>query len=483
MTTEANVQSQPGFLNRPISILFIILAIVGLWGFIYSYAAMVILAAIIVLLFFGLSRPVWAITALILQQFTITSYMITTPFGIDISLRLILLILVGLVIWRFQRLEKTGIGPKAKYLIWPALVLIGLALLSDLINSDSGTLFKNFRDMITGLMIMLFIPLAIRNIRDMKILCGAAFFIISASSLIGIMQHFNILGMQSATLVLHTWPETRIPGMAETELELSYILSSGLLILAGVFLLKGFGQGMKGIIFGVMLIIAIATYFTYTRSAIIAISAGLISLFLFIKTRLKGELVLIAIILISGILASSPLADQYISGRSQDTQEDSTVSRLILWQAGLSIALDHPLIGIGSGKEQFTSISEQYQSKVDRSLIAYEKRAYWGYRTLGNEPPHNDFLNIWLSFGIFALIVFIWLFIVTIRNYLSAYRKSRSSFIKGLSIGLAAALIAYVVNAFYHNVMAAMSLFWILAGFSLAINKITLLRASSINNT
>ncbi len=157
---------------------------------------------------------------------------------------------------------------------------------------------------------------------------------------------------------------------------------------------------------------------------------------------------------------------------SESEQQDSAVARQILWQAGLSIALDHPVLGIGS--EKFNSVSTQYQSNVDPSLRAYEKRNYWGYHTLGNEPPHNDFLNMWVSYGTLALILFIWLFIAILRNSINSYHRSSNSFIKGLSIGLAAALIVYGVNAFYHNLLATMSLFWILGGLSLATTKLAL---------
>jgi O-antigen ligase len=215
-----------------------------------------------------------------------------------------------------------------------------------------------------------------------------------------------------------------------------------------------------------------ALYFTYTRSALIAVGLGLVSLFLFMRTRIRGEAILIMMLIISGILVISPLGGQYIAGRPVSQQEDSTVSRQILWQAGLSIALDHPIIGIGSDK--FMEVSKQYQSSVDPLLIAYEKREYWGYTTLGNVPPHNDFLNMWVSYGTFALLVFITLFVIFLRNLLGAFQISRDGFLKGLAVGLAAALVAYGVNAFYHNVVAAISLFWIMGGFSLAISKLVI---------
>ena len=85
---------------------------------------------------------------------------------------------------------------------------------------------------------------------------------------------------------------------------------------------------------------------------------------------------------------------------------------------------------------------------------------------------HNDFLHIWVSYGILALVVCMWLLISTLQNFLASYKASKRRFLKGLSIGLAVAVVAYCVNAFYHNTLATLPLLWILAGFSLAVTKL-----------
>jgi O-antigen ligase len=478
MTTAVKTQSPSGVLNQTIIVIFAVLAIVILWGANPFTPMTLVLASIIILVFMGLERPVFAVGALIIQQLTATGYMITTPFGFDISLRLLLLIFVGLVIWRSSRQTRFDLGPRALIVLLPAITLLILSLISNLINSGFDTAFKDFRDIITGLMILSFIPFAIGDISDLKIFCGITFVGITASALIGVMQHFNLLDMQSYTLIAkwvsYAGAGFRVPGMSETELELSYILSSGFLILTGVLLFKGLSPGIRRFIPVSMLIIAAATYFTYTRSAVIAIIIGLISLFLFIKTRIKGEVILVVMLIIAGFLVISPLGNQYLAGRSANNQEDSTVSRQILWQAGLGMALDHPIIGIGS--DNFQSESPYYRSNVDPALLAYEKQQYWGYSTLGSVPPHNDFLNIWVSYGTPALIIFIALFILFMHNFINSFQISANGFIKGLSIGLAAALIAYGVNAFYHNALAAISLFWILGGLSVTVTKLAIQR-------
>jgi putative inorganic carbon (HCO3(-)) transporter len=396
--------------------------------------------------------------------------MINTPFGVAISLRLIVVILIGVILWRYTD-KNSLILARRRGLIIPVAVLILLALISDLVNSGFGTAFKEFRELAVGLMILIFIPLAVRNLSDLKIICGVAFITITASALIGIMQHYDLLGMQSAVLV---WTDSgslfRVPGMTETNLELSYVLSCALLAFAGVLIFRGIKSGISSLVFFALPVAGLALYFTYTRSALIAAAFGILALVLFLKTRIRGEFAIIGALIICSLLISSPLADQFISGRSESTQTDSTVARQILQQASLNIAADHPVLGIGG--DNFYTVSMQYQSSVDSSLIAYEKQQYSDYRTLGRSLPHNDFLNIWVSYGTPALLVYIWIFLVIMRRSYSAFRISSNGFIKGLSVGLAAALIAYLVNAFYHNVMVSLSLFWILGGLSLAVFKL-----------
>jgi hypothetical protein len=470
MKAIAKSPPQTGFVDRPIGIVLILLAIAAAWGLAYNYISLIILAVIAFLLFLGLSRPVWAMAALIVHQCSIVSFMIDTPFQVRISLQLLLMIFIGLIVWRAYRQGYSGFGPAARSLILLAFALFIIAMVSDIVNSGWAVAFDDFRDWAVGLMIVSLMPIAIRDSRDLKILCGAALICITASAAIGLLQHYNILGMQSRTLLPGLDVEFRVPGMSEGPLELSYLVSIVMVILIGVFLFKGISPRIRWMMPFFLLVMAGALYFTYTRSSFLAAAFGLLALFVFIRTRLNGAVVMAVLLALAAFLMISPLAGQYFSGRSEDVQADSTVSRQILWQAGVNIALDHPILGIGMGN--FSSVSPDYQANVDRSLIAYEKREYWGYRTLGSEPPHNDFINIWLSYGTLALIVFVGLFFLTISNLLKAFHRSRSTFVKGVSVGLAAALVSYGVNAIYHNMIATMPLFWIIAGLSLALAKL-----------
>jgi O-antigen ligase len=220
-----------------------------------------------------------------------------------------------------------------------------------------------------------------------------------------------------------------------------------------------------------LLLMLPALYFTYTRSALVALGLGLILVVLYLKTKIRWEIVLILAFLLVGYIATSNVLGQtFLGGRSESSQEESSIARSILFQAGTAVALDNPILGIGGGK--FREVSPQYSDRVDPELIAYEQERYWGYRTLGTEEPHNDFVMIWVSYGTLALAAYLWLYFAILRNFYVSFRKSKNRFIKGLSIGLAGALITYIVNSFYHNLLVTLPLFWILAGFSLVVMRL-----------
>jgi len=472
MAVEASIQRQ-SLWSRPRGIGLIIFALVALWWLMRDNPTALVILAIVILFIVGIKKPLWAIAALLLSQLTITSFMVVTPFA-AISLRLLLLVLTLLIIWRAVVQRQINLGPNARRVIIPIIILIVVSGIANWINSSVDFAFKDFRNLMVGLLTVILVPMVIRTSKNLKVLCAVTFFVVVASAVVGLMQHYNILGMEQATIrpdFLLTREDNRVPGMAETQLELSYILTVAILVSLGVFVTRGITSSNRILLLISMLLMAIVLYFTFTRSSLFALGLGLIAFPLFLKTRIRWDIVLIVfLVAVIFIDMTGMLSGQYLGGRSLEVQEESSISRKILWQAGIAIALDNPLLGIGG--DQYTEVAPQYADRVDPSLIAWEKRQYWGYTTLGNEQVHNDFLYIWLSYGTVALLAYLWLYIAILRNLLDAHRKSKRRFIKGLALGLAAALVAYGVNAFYHNLMITMPILWIIAGFSMATLKL-----------
>jgi hypothetical protein len=477
MTTNA-ITKKPRFFYRPQGIALAILALVAIWALSPASPSTVAIIAIAILFFLSRIRPVWAMAALLFSQLTVTSFMVGTPFGFQISLRLLLLILTALILWPSFLRRQVEFGPKARRLLIPASILVGLSTAANLFYSGFDYAFRDFRNMAVGLMIILFLPAVTRNLKDLKILCGVAFVGITASAIIGLAQHYHILGTTETTLIPGFLQNSsdgqhRIPGMAETELELSYVLSTAILAGLGIYLSKGVNLSSKRLLVLSIALMVPALYFTYTRSATLAVALGLVALALFLKTRIKGSLIMVVLLVaVIVIEVTGATAGLHFQGRAQGTQEESSLARRVLWQAGMAIALDNPLLGIGGNR--YRAISPEYATSVDPSLLEWEERQYWGYTTLGREAIHNDFLHVWVSYGTLAFAAFIWMLVAVLGNFLESYGISKKAFIKGLAIGLAAALVAYAANSFYHNVMRTLPLLWLLAGFSLVTAKLAI---------
>lgn len=448
-------------LDQPVGVGLATVMVIIVWGLDLVGQSTAVLLAILVLLLLGLRRPVWAMAAFLVSQLTLTSYMLNTPFGITISLRLLVLLLTGLELWRFRK--QIELGPQARRVIIPTLILLVISTIANLVNSEFDFAFKDFRNMLVGLLAIIFMTAVTRNLKELKILCGVVFVMATASAVIGLLQHFGLSG---------TGPVDRVSGMAESEMELSFTLPITLLTVLGILLSKGV-KDIRPLLGVSVLMMGLALYFTYTRSALLALALGLIALIIFLLTRIRGEIMLIIVLVAIGVIEGTGfMGDQYLSGRNEISQQESSISRKILWQAGFGIVQDNPFMGIGG--DQYKTVSQRYISSIDPTLLRWEEQQYWGYRTLGSLEPHNDFLAVSIYYGVGALIAYIWLFMAAMRNLFDSYRATDKRFIKGLSIGVAAALISYAVNAFYHNGLATTALFWVIVGFSAAIGKVAM---------
>jgi O-antigen ligase len=468
-----NIQAENqrvSFFDEPRKIAWVIILITLAWAILQWALSAFVFLAIVIVFVTGLKKPIWALAALLFQQFTVTSYMIPTPF-VDLSLRLVMILLTLFVLRGALARKEIDLGPHVKQFVIPAIILIIVTVLANSIDGIGfDALFRDFRNIASGLLFAILLPAIIENTKQLKIILIFCLVLAGASSVVSILQHYNVLGMAQATLLPNFMSVLkRSPGMSEMELELSYMLSVTLIIIVGISVGKGLANKKLLALSAAPMLLGL--WFTYTRSAFFALVCGLVSVWVFFRLRRHWWTILVILLIALVFLAnSSVIAGAGVGGRSSIEQQESSVARAVLWQAGVAMISDNPLWGIGSG--QFMGLSVQYTSRVDPALINWEANRYWSYRTLGNDPPHNDYLMMWVSYGVFALIMFLWLHFVLLHNFKRAFNKSHDRFLKGLSLGLAAGLITYVANSFYHNLLDTMPLFWVLAGFSLVTMKL-----------
>ncbi len=434
---------------------------IGMQGSSLEKPLFLVLVAQVALFLLLLKRPVWAVASLVVGQLTSSDYMLNVG-STAISARLLWAVLVFALFIPLLAQRGITLGRGAKRILLPALVFFTLATLSNWVNTDIAYTIKYLRQAITSLVILLVVPVVIFDRKDIKILASVTLLTAFASAVVAVMQHYSFRGLPVYTLYPGAFAQGRSLGLTESPIHLNYDLPLVLLLMLGVYLIGGLGRRGKMMLALIALVMAAATYFTYTRSAVLALGIGALSIALLLKGRLRLELLLL-LILLGGIFwyYADLRGNRYSLLFEGDT--GSAASRVVLWQAGVAMARDNPLLGVGY--DQFIEQSGAYASAVSATYLEMGG-------SLGKQQIHNDFLRVLVSFGLPALLAFLALLLGTFLNYLEAFRRARDNLIRGLSLGAIGALAAYTVNAATHNLMDSVFLLWILAGLSIAIVRL-----------
>ncbi len=415
------------------------------------------------LLFF--KRPVWILASLVVGQLTMANYMSGLG-GIQFSNKLIWAIAALLIAVPLLARSKVDLGPGARRLIPPLLAFIALTVLANATYTDPGYVFKYFRQTAFWLVIVLLFPVLAREERDFKLLAVVALTTGTLSAAVAVMQHFSwgpgwdLLVNPSIQQVFGS----RVSGLAEAPPQLTWGLTVILLPVIGVYFAQGVRGGWRWLLPFLALIMGIGLYWTWTRSAPVALGLGGLAMGLFFAGRLRREFLLALLLLGGGFWWYTDMRGNRYDQGFTDNQQGA--SRLVMWQAGVEIVKDHPFLGIGH--RDFQEASTEYRSEID----PYYLELYGAGSLLGRNQVHNDFLNIWLSFGTPAFLLFLFFFGTIFYNFIEAFRRLGSPFLKGLSLGCAGAVAGYADNAFFHNVMDSSALLFILAGLSLALSRL-----------
>jgi len=418
-----------------------------------------------VLLALGLGRPVWAAAAVLVLELTIGNYMLPVAGG-QVSLRLVVtasaLLLALYHLLRGARLQ-------GGLLLLLSLAFVGVCGATAYLNTDLAQAFKAMRFLATGLAAVVTLAVGLQTRDDLRLLLWVGLVTCLLSALAAISQHYN--PMVGTPLVV-TIPYRvggisfqdlagRAIGLAENPLHLADDMMLGLLVLSGVFVSVPFSLRQRWALALSALTLLAALYFSYTRSWPLAAGVGALA-FLAYRGPYRRDVWLGLLLVAAAVVYVSDLR----ANRYTVTEDDSTLSRPILWQAATWMALDHPYLGIGPGR--FVQLAPDYQTAVDPELLRQERQM--GKRSvLGVYTPHNDYLNVWVTYGLPALGLYLALLVTAGLRLLRAYRLARDHLLQGVALGLLAALMAYAVNSAFHNYFDSAITLWMLVGAAAAV--------------
>ena len=430
----------------------------------------ILFAVEVLLLAAGTRRAVWIPAALIVSEMTSSNYMHEIG-GLEMSNRLLLSFLAFLVVMPYltRRIE---VGTRGALTIGLACAFLVLTTFVNMVLVDYGATLEFLRFIATGIFLMVLIPIAIRDKDDVLDLGKVLLVIAGVAALVAIFQNasgslgtplYEVIPHAGAGGDLASW-DNRALALSENPILASNVQMVVALFALGVVLLAPISPQTKRLVMLLILLMAAASYVTFTRSWVLSAGVALVVLATFYRGKYWREF------LVAVVIGAS--AFWYVSGvqetrYSQTIADDSSAAaRPVLWELSLNIATDNPWFGIGY--DQFREVSPQYTSTVSQTALERQNAA----EVIGKENPHNDVLNVWVSWGFLALMIYVALGIAVGLNFIYVYRNAADQVIRGLAMGGLAAIVAYETNSLFHNFIETSLVFWIIAGFSLVLPKV-----------
>lgn len=426
----------------------------------------VIVAMEMLFLVMALRDPLWILGAITLSELTIKNFFLDIG-GIQISTRLFITT-TGLLIAVPLLARPLDLGPRARPVLLSMAGFAAIATIANAISSDAAYVFKFGRFLASGCIATILFAVLIRTRDDVKRVAQLVLIIGLASAIAAVLQHYSFRGAPVISVVpnevfpdgLSAWGD-RALGLTEHPVYLTNDLFLLLFPLTALILLRALPERSLPSLVILWLIVLAALYFTQTRSWVYSVALGTVAMAMVVKGRRSQEL-LIVLLLVGGAFWywSERTGNRYTLGPESD---DSAATRPVLWSAALNIAMDNPVLGVGH--DSFLELSPQYADRIDPDLLERQDAG----RALGTYTPHNDFLNVWLSFGTPALFAYLALIWYSASNLTWAYRTFADPALQALSLGCFGALIAFSANSLFHNFFDSTLLLWILAGLSIAL--------------
>jgi O-antigen ligase len=416
-----------------------------------------------IFLLMAVRNPLWVLGALLLSEMTIRNYMLPLG-GLQVSGRLVITGAALVVFLPF--LSQAGsLSSRARSMALAAGAFTLMATGACLISAGPGSALAFLRFAMSGLVALLAVSVLVRGRDDLLRIGRVALVIGAASALAAVLQTFpfganlTVVPHAGATVPFSNWAG-RALGLSENPIYLTGDLALVLLPLTGVLLTRGLSRRAARWAVILAILMAVALYLSYTRSWVMAAAGAALVMGMVLRGGVPKHMV--AALLMGGVLfiyLSGHVGDRYLGA----DESGSAAARPVLWGTAVRLALDHPLFGIGFG--QFQEVSVQYAGAPPPTPA----HASLEDKVLGRFDPHNDLLNIWVSFGTAALVLYGLVIASIARSFAAAARVLSDPLLRGLAVGGLGCLTAFVISSLFHNLVDSTLTLWILAGLAVVL--------------
>ncbi len=360
--------------------------------------------------------------------------------------------------WLSWRTLRDRLGP----FTIPILVFLAAATISIVTASEPHLALRAFRkEVFDPLVYFLLVLFCLRSRGDLLRLLGALLATGLMVAFLSLAQYFIFRDQ----LVQETGNVLRVHaayGSAnDVGLLLDYVLPIGLALAVAKIpgMLKSWQ--FRALAIALCLPLLLVLYLSQSHGAWLAIAAAALFIAVFSmrdrKTLLVGAILfVVAAGLVFAVFHTriiSFLLDSHVNAQGIST----TTKRLYLWQTALKMIHDSPWFGYGM---------DNWLCHYSRNTICYIPglKHYWILTNpvthaptgLMGEPylshPHNVFLHVWVSVGVFGLLAFIvllvlffWLF-MRVLTHLRSTESGRNLQLQWITIGIGAAMCAALVQ-------------------------------------
>jgi O-antigen ligase len=168
------------------------------------------------------------------------------------------------------------------------------------------------------------------------------------------------------------------------------------------------------------------------------------------------------LVLIIGIILARFILPSVLINWPEGTLFSSIRGRIDMCQIAMKMIKIHPFLGMG-----LHTFPINYQSYV------LPGGQFYGTGML--PYAHNIYFHMAAEIGLIGLAVFIWLLVTLIRGCYSAYKKTESSYLKALSLGLLGGIIAFLTHGMLESSLYMSQggiLFWFMVGLNISLQRI-----------
>lgn len=411
----------------------------------------------------ALFQPVWALAAMLIVEFAAQGYVVGMPLSVRLAAAMASAVIVAPAIVRALNVRDSAL----LRVLLPMFVFLVTVTVGNSFFSEPEYVYKYLRLQFIQLVCLLTAAVMIRDRQTLRIAAFVALVVCSVSALFALVQQATThpLAYPSATPAEITNYARRSAGLTRSPVSLANDLTFVLLPALGLLLVAPVRRGTLHLLLGATSILLLAaTYATFTRAALAGIGPGLLVMACLVRGWSRAIIV--------GALVGAPLlyltlqGSGLIGGRLYAGVEDdpSAASHLATAQVGLELALDNWVTGIGHQSFEAESTAYAYAiTNVNARRV--------GRGRLGEARVHNDFMNVWFSWGIVAAVAYLAVFVGAFVNFVVAAR-SRDWLVRGLAIGCAGGLATYAFASSFHNYLDASNVLWFYGGISAALARL-----------